>query len=155
MSQNGAKRGSKTGNRRIYPPLSTFLPSLFDHSRTCLNWFKCLRDLRDVRPAPGLVGLYTTCFTTSFRASVTSYIEIIKDFVFLTPFRLYFWTFLDLYGNLEPEFQREYWLSALLDLHPRLINHLVKFQGFSDLIFGEIHRFYVFNPILAPFWTVF
>ena len=48
-----------------------------------------------------------------------------------------------------PKFQSKYGLSALLVSDRKVINHLVMFQGFSELIYIEKKTISCFDPIFA------
>ena len=67
-----------------------------------------------------------------------------------------FSTFLVLYDSLKPKFQSKYALSALIELDLKVINHLVKIQGFSDLIYWKNCDFLfltTFSLYFRPFWS--
>ena len=87
-------------------------------------------------------------------SALQCYSLIIKknyDFVFLAPF-LYL---LYLCGTLKAPIQLpwKYRLSALLILYLKVINHLVKFQGFSVLLYWKMCDFVFLASFSVHFWT--
>ena len=54
------------------------------------------------------------------------------------------WPVLNLYGTRKIQCQNKYVLSVLLKLDFKVVNHLVKFLGFSDVIYWRYCDFVVF-----------
>ena len=75
------------------------------------------------------------------------------NFVFFNPFSFHFWT-IWISGTLNPQFQWKYILSALLNLYLNVINHLLKFQVFSALVYWKKVRFHIFDPIFDPYFEI-
>ena len=79
---------------------------------------------------------------------------LIADFLFLTPFLLNFWTFLDNYGNLKPNnyIKSRHLLSLFPPIHLYYI--LVRLEHLSVRICILIADFLFLPPFLLNFWPV-
>ena len=88
---------------------------------------------------------------------VTSCIARTSDIVVFTLFCLHFCSFLVLIASPNPHTESKLRLSALLDIYLKVIHHLAKFQGLSDLTSLYNCDFVILTQFwlhFGPFWAL-